>query len=96
MRLSYAPLCLGKLQRMIDTGRLRTDTPTDITQLSATHLITVNPADKMGGVMLTDESEEAQPTLGPWAGFELVHLETPRTLDLKSTYGSTVPRRHHD
>ncbi|MPC87116.1 hypothetical protein E2C01_081967 [Portunus trituberculatus] len=24
-------------------------------------------------------SEEAQPTLGPWTGFEPVRLETPRT-----------------
>ncbi|MPD04703.1 hypothetical protein E2C01_100406 [Portunus trituberculatus] len=24
-------------------------------------------------------SEEAQPTLGPWKGFEPVRLETPRT-----------------
>ncbi|MPC46818.1 hypothetical protein E2C01_040547 [Portunus trituberculatus] len=24
-------------------------------------------------------NEEAQPTLGPWTGFEPVHLETPQT-----------------
>lgn len=55
MKLSYAPLSMGKLQRMIDTSRLRTDVPVDITQLSATQLFSIRPLEKMGGIMLKDE-----------------------------------------
>lgn len=59
MKLSYAPLSMGKLQRMIDTSRLRTDVPIDITQLSATQLFSIRPLEKMGGIMLKDEVRAA-------------------------------------
>ncbi|MPC48509.1 hypothetical protein E2C01_042283 [Portunus trituberculatus] len=38
-------------------------------------------------------SEEVQPTLGPWIGFEPVRLETPRTPKHAWFHCTTVPRR---
>lgn len=55
LRLSYAPLCMGKLQRMIDTNRLRTDLPVDVTQLMATGLFNIKPLEKEGGIWLQDD-----------------------------------------
>lgn len=49
------PLCMGQLQKMIDTNRLRTDVPIDVSQLLATGLFTVKPQEKEGGFMLQDE-----------------------------------------
>ena len=46
---------MGKLQRMIDTNRLRTDIPVDVTQLMATGLFTIKPLEKEGGIMLQDD-----------------------------------------
>ena len=46
---------MGKLQRMIDTSRLRSDIPIDISQLSATQLFSIRPLEKMGGIMMKDE-----------------------------------------
>ncbi|KAG0718970.1 39S ribosomal protein L15, mitochondrial [Chionoecetes opilio] len=39
-------LCMGKLQRMIDTARLRTDRPVDVSELTATGLFSVKPYEK--------------------------------------------------
>ncbi|KAG0720784.1 39S ribosomal protein L15, mitochondrial [Chionoecetes opilio] len=55
LRLSYTPLCMGKLQRMIDTARLRTDRPVDVSELTATGLFSVKPYEKEGGFMLQDD-----------------------------------------
>lgn len=55
LKLSYQPLCMGKLQKMIDTNRLRTDVPVDITQIMATGLFQVKPIEREGGIMLEDD-----------------------------------------
>nr|XP_045588056.1 39S ribosomal protein L15, mitochondrial-like [Procambarus clarkii] len=55
LKLSYVPLCMGRLQRLIDTNRLRGDIPVDVTQLVATGLFTVRPLEREGGFMLEDE-----------------------------------------
>lgn len=55
LKLSYVPLCMGKLQRMIDTNRLRTNVPVDVTQLVATGLFTIKPIEKEGGIWLQDD-----------------------------------------
>lgn len=55
LKLSYAPLCMGKLQKMIDTNRLRCDVPVDVTQLMATGLFIIRPEEKEGGFMLENE-----------------------------------------
>lgn len=46
---------MGKLQRMIDTNRLRTDVPVDVTQLMATGLFVIKPMEKEGGIWLQDD-----------------------------------------
>ncbi|XP_053648419.2 large ribosomal subunit protein uL15m [Cherax quadricarinatus] len=55
LKLSYTPLCMGKLQMMIDTNRLRCDVPVDVTQLMATGLFSISPQQKEGGFMLENE-----------------------------------------
>lgn len=40
---------------LIDTGRLKTDEPIDITKLCATHAYFLDPTDNNYGVHLTDE-----------------------------------------
>lgn len=46
---------MGKLQMLVDTNRLRTDIPVDLTQLVATGFFTINPEEKEGGIMLEDD-----------------------------------------
>lgn len=55
LKLSYIPVCMGKLQMLVDTNRLRTDIPVDLTQLVATGLFSVRPEEKEGGFMLEDD-----------------------------------------
>ncbi|KAK7066919.1 YmL15 [Halocaridina rubra] len=55
LKLSYHPVCMGVLQKMIDTGRLRTDIPIDVTQIVATGLHSVKPDEREGGIMLEDD-----------------------------------------
>ncbi|XP_063615373.1 large ribosomal subunit protein uL15m-like [Penaeus indicus] len=55
LKLSYIPLCMGRLQMLVDTNRLRTDIPVDLTQLVATGLFSVHPEEKEGGIMLEDD-----------------------------------------
>ncbi|KAG7167474.1 39S ribosomal protein L15-like [Homarus americanus] len=56
LKLSYTPLCMGKLQKMIDTNRLCSDIPIDVTQLMATGLFKLSPEMKEGGFMLENEA----------------------------------------
>ncbi|KAK4320343.1 hypothetical protein Pmani_008763 [Petrolisthes manimaculis] len=55
LKVSYVPLCMGQLQKLIDTNRLRTDLPIDVTQLINTGLFNIKPLEKEGGFMLQDD-----------------------------------------
>ncbi|XP_066959767.1 large ribosomal subunit protein uL15m [Macrobrachium rosenbergii] len=55
LKLSYKPLCMGNLQKMIDTNRLRTDIPIDVTQIANTKLFEIKAVEKEGGIMLEND-----------------------------------------
>ncbi|XP_064080652.1 large ribosomal subunit protein uL15m-like [Macrobrachium nipponense] len=55
MKLSYKTLCMGNLQKMIDTSRLRTDIPIDVTQIANTKLFEIKAVEKEGGIMLEND-----------------------------------------
>ena len=55
VRRQYLPMTLETIQLMVDTGRLDTSRPVDLTQLCRTKLIKIDAFDdKVFGVQLTD------------------------------------------
>ncbi|XP_068222996.1 large ribosomal subunit protein uL15m [Palaemon carinicauda] len=55
VKLSYKVICMGNLQKMIDTNRLRTDIPIDVTQIANTKLLEIKSLEREGGIMLEDD-----------------------------------------
>ena len=51
----FPPLSLAKLQLMIDTGRLDTETPVDMAALTGTKLVRINPNKNQFGFNLVSE-----------------------------------------
>jgi hypothetical protein len=58
LRRSYPPITLLQLQTMIDTNRLNTTLPIDITTLCQTGLFTLKPDFREFGFQLTDEGSD--------------------------------------
>jgi large subunit ribosomal protein L15 len=55
LRRSYPPITLLQLQKMIDTNRLNSQSPIDVTTLCNTGLFTLKPDHREFGFQLTDE-----------------------------------------
>ena len=55
LRREYPPLSLLQLQKMIDTDRLDTSQPIDLSVICNTGLYTIDPLHKHFGIQLTDE-----------------------------------------
>ena len=53
--ISYVPLSLHQLQLMLDTSRLSTSVPIDITQLNNTGILEIDARMEHGGIMLEEE-----------------------------------------
>jgi large subunit ribosomal protein L15 len=58
LRRQYPPISLHKLQTLIDTNRLDTSKPIDLTQLVNTGLVTFYPDQKHFGFQLTDDGAD--------------------------------------
>jgi len=58
LRRQYPPLSLHQLQMLIDTNRLSTDKPIDLTAIMNTGVYAIEPDQRHAGVHLTDEGAE--------------------------------------
>jgi len=58
MRRQYPPLSLLSLQRMVDLGRVDPDQPIDLTTVSNTKIVIVDPMKKHYGINLTDDGAD--------------------------------------